>query len=159
MDRTLTLRIILESPPAGVDYALQQGRGRGGEPVQTQRSDGRDLRFEFPAEPRTSGDAVDFRGPFVQGPPRGRFVYINIGTAAGQRDTPWSRRLKVPLTAMTGITPAAIRRATESADAILEARVAGTGRDGTPACASVKDFGGWHVASGGGLRPSRRGRR
>jgi hypothetical protein len=134
-------RIVLETPPAGVDYGLQKGHGSAFETVQTQRSGGRDLQFEFTAEAR-AGSAADLRGPFIQGPAAGRFVYIDIGTIAGQTDTPWSRRLKVPL---TGITEAMIRRASGPGGAVLEARVPGTGRDGTPACASVKDFEGWKV--------------
>jgi hypothetical protein len=74
-------------------------------------------------------------GPFVQGPPKQRFVYINIGTYAGQDGSPWSRRLKVPL---IGITRKMI-----TAGGILEARVIGTGPDGGPTCATVKDFDGW----------------
>ncbi len=134
-------RIVLETPPAGVDYALQKGHGSAFETVQTQRSAGRDLQFEFTAEVR-AGSAPDLRGAFIQGPRGGRFVYIDIGTIAGQTDTPWSRRLKVPL---TGITEAMMRRASGPGEAVLEARVPGTGRDGTPACASVKDFTGWKV--------------
>ena len=135
-------RIVLETPPAGVDYGLQKGRGSIYETVQTQRSTGGDLHFEFSAEPRTAS-ASDFRGPFVQGPAGGRFVYIDIGSCAGQVGTPWSRRLKIPL---TGITADMIRRASgPGGDGVLEARVPGTGRDGTPACASVKDFGGWKL--------------
>ena len=138
-------RIVLETPPAGVDYGLQKGHGSVFETVQTQRSDGSDLQFEFTAEIRNE-TAGDLRGPFVQGPAGGRFVYIDIGTIAGQTDTPWSRRLKVPL---SGIAPAMLRRAAGPGGAVLEARVPGTGRDGTPACASVKDFAGWKVGRRG----------
>jgi hypothetical protein len=134
-------RIILEAPPAGVDYGLQKGKGSLYETVQTQRSRSQDLQFEFAAEVRASGSAPDFRGPFIQGPAGERFVYIDIGQYAGQTDTPFSRRLKVPL---TGITPEMVHRAS-SGRAVLETSVPGTGRDGTPACASVKDFGGWKV--------------
>ena len=81
----------------------------------------------------------------MQGPAAGRFVYIDIGSCAGQIGTPWSRRLKIPL---TGITADMIRRASGPGDGVLEAHVAGTGRDGTPACASVKSFGGWKLEAG-----------
>jgi hypothetical protein len=57
---------------------------------------------------------------------------------AGQADSCWTRRLKVPL---SGITTKMI-----AAGGILEARVPGTGRDGGPACASVKEFEGWKKA-------------
>ena len=136
----VSFRIVLETPPAGIDYGLQKGHGSAFETVQTQRSSGTDLQFEFTAEVRPSGAAADFRGPFVQGPAGGRFVYIGIGQFAGQADTPFSRRLKIPL---RGITADMIRRA--SGGALLEAHVLGTGRDGTPACASVKEFDGWQV--------------
>jgi Family of unknown function (DUF5990) len=140
MADAVKFRIVLEAPPADVDYGLQKGRGSMYETVQTQRSDGGDLRFEFDAEVRATGTASDFRGSFIQGPAGARFVYIDIGACAGQTGTPWSRRLKVPL---AGITADMIRRATRGA--VLEASVPGTGRDGTPACASVRDFAGWKV--------------
>ena len=70
----------------------------------------------------------------------GRFVYVDIGKVAGQMDTPWSRRLKVPL---TGITADQIGRANSRSGGALETRVPGTGKDGGPSCASVKDFAGW----------------
>jgi hypothetical protein len=142
MDTVVNCRIILEAPPPGVDFGLQKGRGSAYETVQTQRSDGADLRFEFTAGARAAGSSADFRGPFIQGPAGGRFVYIDIGTCAGQAGTPWNRRLKIPL---KGITSDMIRRAASAKGALLETRVPGTGRDGTPACASVRDFGGWNL--------------
>jgi uncharacterized protein DUF5990 len=146
MDDEVRCRIVLETPPAGVDYGLQKGRGSLFGTVQIQRSVGHDLQFEFSAQARASGSAADFRGPFIQGPAGGRFVYIDIGTFAGQPDAPWSRRLKIPL---AGITSDMIRRASGAGGAVLEACVPGTGRDGSPTCASVKDFDGWKVRARG----------
>src|SRR4030095_10988608 len=40
-------RIVLENPPAGVDFALQKGKGNVYEIVQKQRSTGMNLVFEF----------------------------------------------------------------------------------------------------------------
>jgi len=141
MGRELILRIILEQPPPGVDFALQKGTGTAYEMVQTQRSEGEDLVFEF--QPTLKEGVFDsmaaLGGPFVQGPPRQRFVYIDIGTYAGQSDSPWSRRLKIPL---DGIPAKFLRTG-----GALEARVAGTGRDGGPNCATVKDFDGWASAA------------
>ncbi|MEK6371421.1 MAG: DUF5990 family protein [Acidobacteriota bacterium] len=66
---------------------------------------------------------------------------MNSGTYAGQADTPWSRRAKVPL---AGITWALIKRAK---GAPLEARINGTGSDGGPACGTVPLLdGGWKIA-------------
>jgi TfoX/Sxy family transcriptional regulator of competence genes len=47
MARQLRLRIIVEGPPPGVDYALQKGSGSAYETDQRQRSQGKNLAFEF----------------------------------------------------------------------------------------------------------------
>jgi len=137
MQGELTLRIIVEQPPPGVDFALQKGRGSLYETVRKQRSKGNDLVFEFQAVIRkgVSNTTAALGGPFEQGPPPQRFVYIDIGTYAGQRDSCWSRRLKIPL---GGITAKMV-----AMGGVLETRVPGTGRDGGPNCATVKDFEGW----------------
>ena len=102
------------------------------------------FEFEVRVGTRARGEP-NFLGPFVQGPPAGRFVYINSGTLAGQADSIWTRRAKVPL---TGITRALIERA-RVAGSTLEAEIAGTGRDGGPACATVPLMSdGWRVADG-----------
>jgi Family of unknown function (DUF5990) len=133
----ITLRIVIEQPPPGVDFALQKGAGSAYEPVQKQRSKGKDLAFEFQPSVRegVSNSMAALGGPFVQGPPGQRFVYVDIGTYAGQSGSCWSRRLKIPL---EGITAKML-----GAGGVLEARVPGTGRDGGPSCATVKDFEGW----------------
>jgi len=139
MASELTLRIILQQPPPGVDFALQKGRGKLYETVQKQRSDRGDVVFEFqPSVRKGISSVAALGGPFVQGPPQQRFVYIDIGTYAGQADSHWSRRLKVPL---DSIPPTFI-----GVGGVLEARVPGTGRDGGPTCATVKNFGGWQPA-------------
>ena len=144
MELDLTFRIVLQKPTIGVDFGLQQGKGSDYETVQTQRSTGDDLNFEF--TPKIKDDRNEampnIRGPFVQGPANERFVYLDIGTYAGQQDSCWSRRLKVPL---SGITWQMIDRALAEPKAILEARVPGTGKDGGPNCATVKPFDGWNV--------------
>jgi len=140
MEQELNLRIILVAPPPGIDFGLQKGGGNDYEIVQIQRSNTGDLRFEFTVRVKEGKEGEpNFLGPFVQGPTGGRFVYIDIGTYAGQRDTPWSRRLKVPL---SGISWSAIKKATS-----FETRVPGTGKDGGPTCAMVKPFAGWKAAS------------
>jgi len=82
-------------------------------------------------------------GPFVQGSKGGRFVYIGIGTYAGQPDSPWSRRLKIPL---TGINSAMVDRVMRDSSLIFVTTVPGTGKDGGPNCATVKPFAGWQVS-------------
>ena len=146
MEREFTLRIVLEAPPPGVDFGLQHGHGNDYEIVQKQRSNTGDLTFTFTVRAKESSDgAPNFLGPFTQGPAHGRFVYLDIGTYAGQTDTPWSRRLKVPL---SGISWKMVEDATKSAT-VLETRVPGTGRDGGPNCDTVKPFSGWSLVRRG----------
>ena len=142
MEQELTFRIILESPPAGIDYGLQKGGGNDYEVTQKQRSKTGDLQFEFNARVKEGKDGQPvLLGPFVQGPPQERFVYLDIGTYAGQTDTPWSRRLKIPL---RGITWDMVKQASGRTNG-FETRVPGTGKDGSPSCATVKPFAGWKV--------------
>lgn len=140
MERQLTLRVILERPPSGVDIGVQEGHGNDYTTVQKQRFTKQDLRFEFPIRVKEgkSGEP-NFLGPFAQGPANGRFIYLDIGTCAGQTNTPWSRRLKIPL---AGITWAMIEQASDTSR-VIEVRVPGTGRDGGPTCGTVKQFSGW----------------
>ena len=140
MARELTLRIVVAKPPSGVDFALQKGKGSAYELVQTQRSTGNDLVFEFQPGIRSGISGISLAGPFVQGPPHRRFVYLDIGTYAGQSDSLWSRRLKIPL---EGITTEMIAEG-----GVFEVRVPGTDRDGAPSCATIKDFKGWRPGKG-----------
>jgi hypothetical protein len=143
MDRELKLRIVIEKPPAGIDYGLQKGRGSEYDTVQTQRSSEGDLVFEFTVAVKQIGSrAPALAGRFVQGPAASKFVYIDIGTYAGQKNTQWSRRLKVPL---TGISAPMIARLARDPAAVLETRIPGTGKNGEPNCATVKPFAGWAV--------------
>ena len=125
----VTLRILLERPTKDVDFGLQSGHANVYEIAQKQRSKGNDLKFEFTitAKPSRKDSLPNFGGPFVQGAAGDKFVYINIGTYAGQTDTPWSRRLKIPL---SGITWDKINSAR-----VLVAHIPGTGKDGGPSCA------------------------
>jgi hypothetical protein len=143
MDRELNLKIILERPTPGVDYGLQNGRGNDYETVQTQRASDKDLVFEFSVRVNQGKDGEpNFLGPFAQGNAASRFVYLDIGTYARQKNTGWARRLKIPL---VGIDWKSIEAALKSRKP-LEAHVAGSGgRDGGPTCGTIKPFTGWHL--------------
>ena len=82
MERELALRIVLERPPADVDFGLQKGRGSDYQSIQKQRSQAKDLCFEFTVGLKAGrkGAMPDFSGSFVQGPPGERFIYLDIGT-------------------------------------------------------------------------------
>ena len=144
MEQELTFRIILEDPPPGVDYGLQKGAGNDYEVVQKQRSKSGDLTFEFTARVKEGKDGQPvLLGPFTHGPTDGRFTYLDIGTYAGQTNTPWSRRLKIPL---AGITWPMIEQASD-ASVVIEVRMPGTGTDGGPTCGTVKESSGWMCMS------------
>lgn len=145
MNQELNLRIILQTPVAGVHHGLQKGSGAQYETVQTQQATGGDLVFTLSIKVKADKNSLpDFSGPFVQGSPGERFIYIDIGTMAGQSASPWQRRLKIPL---RGITWEMLQQAGDTPLHLLETYVPGTGKDGTPSCATVKPFSGWKVAT------------
>ncbi len=145
MSRELSLRIILESPPNGVVFGIQKGSGRQYETILLQKSNSSDLHFDFKIllkETKTS--LYNFSGPIVQGPSIERFIYIDIGTAAGQKNSEWTRRLKIPLRDISSET---IEQILNNSSLVLETKVPGTGKDGGPNCATVKPFSGWKLGS------------
>jgi len=138
-------RIVLVAPPAGVVFALQRGRR---ELASVTASTGADLQLDFGFQvEQGSGGSLRFSGEFVQGPAGGKFVYVNSGTLAGQGDSTWTRRAKVSLQLLKWPT---IQRVTAHPGTLLQARIAGRGRDGGPACASVPLLeGGWSITQSG----------
>ena len=146
MSQELSIRIILESPPTGVDFGIQKGNGSKYETIQKQQSNKKDLCFEFKVLVKESQTPLpNFTGPYVQGPSNERFIYIDIGTYAGQIYSVWSRRLKVPLRDISSET---IKQLLADSSFILETKVPGTAKDGGPNCATVKPFSGWHLIPG-----------
>ena len=129
---SIPARIVVVAPPAGVAFALQRGRRELGPAV---RSAGSDLRFDFTLlASRGPGVVPRFSGEFVQGPADRRFVYVTSGTLAGQADSCWTRRAKVPLHMLSW---AIVERVASEPNSLLQARIAGVARDGGPACATV----------------------
>ena len=144
MESELPIRLVLVDPPSGVDFGIQHGSGFGYETLFVQQRKAGDLIFDFSlsvADNRKDGQP-GFKRPFAQGPPASRFIYVDVGTCAGQKDTPWSRRMKVPL---QGITWALIKQVTSKPGRKLLARIAGTGKDGGPNCATVRLLDNWQV--------------
>ena len=145
MHQEISLRIILESPLTGVDFGIQKGSGSKYETIQKQRSGSTDLCFDLKISFKESKTGLpDFSGTLVQGPLSERFIYVDIGTCAGQLDSLWSRRLKIPLRDISFET---IKLLLADSSLILETRVPGTAKDGGPNCATVKPFPGWYLIS------------
>jgi hypothetical protein len=146
--REIPLRITVLQPPDDVTFRVQRGKTNFADPdlLGPARSSSRETAFEFHVRigPRVAGRPPNFLGEFVQGPPAARFVYLNSGKLAGQADSPWERRAKIPLTSITWKQVDAVLA---GSGAVLEARVQGLGRDGGPICASVSLMGGgWQLA-------------
>ena len=142
MNTDLPLRIILESPTVGVDYGLQEGKGNNYTTVQKKRSDGKDVIFEFKVKYKTVAGSPIFLGPFAQGSVSDRFIYVDIGTMAGQKDSAWTRRIKIPL---TSITNEMVQHFLPGAGMVIEAVIPGKGKGGGPNCGTIKPFDGWKL--------------
>lgn len=143
MKSELPIRLVLIEPPSNIDYGIQRGRGARYETMFVQQRKRSDVAFDFSITVSDNGKdgAPNFSGSFVQGTPARRFIYIDVGTYAGQNNTPWSRRMIVLL---NGITWEQINRARKPGHR-LSATIQGTGKDGGPSCATVPLMGGWKV--------------
>ncbi|HKP74988.1 MAG TPA: DUF5990 family protein [Longimicrobiaceae bacterium] len=142
MERELPLRIHVLRRPRGAAFAVQRGKGELVEPSAVSADA---MVFDLTVRVAEGKDGrPNFLGPFAQGTPADRFVYLNSGTYAGQAETPWSRRAKLKL---AGIGWEMVDEALATPGAVLEARIEGTAGDGGPCCATVPLLdGGWRVA-------------
>ncbi len=137
----LRLRTVVVNPPARTVYTLQLGRDEHVMPTSNTPSR---VTFDFSVDVEEDSATGSFRlrGPAVQGPKGQRFVYLGVRWHVPFTDVQTGGRVKVTL---ESITPAQIRRAVSGTSAVLQAEFEGTGRNGRPACASVKLIGeGWH---------------
>jgi hypothetical protein len=139
----LALRIIVLDPPPGILWALQLNRDELVKPSSSTK--GRiSFDFEVEAVEGSQKDAFRLRGPAVQGRPGERFVYLRIGTYAGQTGTDVARRAKIGL---EGITRKLVDAVRAKRGGVLEVQFAGTDSRGGAACATVPLLGkGWYVA-------------
>ena len=147
MKSAVPIRLVLIDPPAGVLFGIQRGRGTGYTTEFAQERERGDIHFDFSitlADDRKDG-RPNFLGEWVQGPPSRRFIYVDVGTYAGQKNTPWSRRIIVRL---DDITWALIRKVQATPGLRLAASIPGRGTDGSPSCATVPIVGGWKIVKG-----------
>ena len=103
MPEEISLRVVLVDPPAGFAVCLQRGRGAKSERLDYLEADGGELAFDLTVAVREGKlkGTPDFAGPFVQGPPGGRFFYLCVGQCAPTVEPHWSGRVKVPLSSIT----------------------------------------------------------
>jgi hypothetical protein len=131
-------RIVIERPVAGVMHSLQEDDA----PLDPKVSQaGEPLAFDFPLRIERTADGAKFFGKQVrrEGPVR-RFVYVRVGTAAGDRASPWTRRMKIDI---HDVDPALLDAALVGG--VLEGTLDGTLPDGSPACATIRPVR-WRVA-------------
>jgi len=136
------IRAVIENPPAGVTWALQLSKGDLSELMGPTRTEADRLVFDFAIEADRHDDGgLRLLGPGVQGPPDGRFFYLNSGTYAGQEHPTFGRRAKVGLTGLTWALIESLRPGRR-----LQVRIAGTDKKGGPACATVPLLSpGWQI--------------
>ncbi len=142
MKSEINLEITLKSPPEGIGFCLQKGKS---EKIDYQVSTGKDIKFSFSVRVKEGKtEKPNFLGPFTQGKPTERFVYICIGQSAGQENTVWARRAKIHL---SSITWEQVNQVLSNTEGKLVASYEATDKDGGPSCASVPLIDdGWAVA-------------
>ncbi len=82
---------------------------------------------------RATASGVDLTGPYIQGRPGGRFIYLSWGTLDQAHDFKMFRRAKLQLDA---IPPAVLESAVEGG--LLVGRLGLTDAKGNPLCAAVR---------------------
>ena len=136
MPSAITLRLTTADPVPGVAYSLQD---KANTPVKPRIAGDGPISFDVPV---TLSDDGRLTGPFVrrEGPLR-RFIYIAIGTSAGQHGE-WSRRAKIDVHDI----PAALLAQAPSCASSTGVRRPGTPRQPPPGpTASGSGGRGWGV--------------
>jgi hypothetical protein len=115
----------------GIEVGVQR-KNKPGELMGRVSADVASVTWELEATP-VSSDLADFRGPYISGPPGGRFVYLSWGVVEEPGGFEMFRRAKIMF---DGIP----------ADVLTAARVSGrligrlglTDPKGNPTCAAVR---------------------
>lgn len=133
MEHDLPIRVTVLRPPPGVTFAMQRGKG---ELLPPSKVSAESLIFDLSVRvsQRKADGTPNLLGPYAQGKPDDRFLYLNSGTMAGQDDSCWTRRAKIKT---GGINWELIEQALATPGAVLEARIEGRSKDGGPCCATV----------------------
>lgn len=142
----LPVRLVVEDPLPGLAIALQRGQADKAvlAPPASRSADSVVFDIELTVDGRLADGRPRLLGPCVQGPPQARFVYLSVGRYAGQADSEWGGRVKVPLDGLGWREIEAL-----APGGRVVARIAGRSPKGGPALASVRLLPpGWAVAQG-----------
>jgi Family of unknown function (DUF5990) len=109
-----------------------QRKNKPGEMMGRVRADAESVTWELEATP-VSSDLVDFRGPYISGPPGGRFIYLSWGVVEEPGSFEMFRRAKIMFDGVPTEVMAAAR-----ASGVLIGRLGLTDSKGNPTCAAVR---------------------
>jgi hypothetical protein len=154
-EQHLRLRVVCQRPPQpeqyGAEFGLQDNSSAAHWVIHAGRAfPNGDLHFECECRvrPQKTSGGPNFLGPFVQGTPSQRFLYLSWRPRHWRLGQPepaggtWFRRMKVHLKSITWEQIEEVKKL----NGVLEAVIPGTGRDGSPSCGSVPLAGGrWQV--------------
>lgn len=115
----------------GIEVGVQPRNNRGDLMGQVS-ADAESVVWEVEATPVVS-DAPDFRGPYISGPPGGRFIYLSWGVVERPGSFEMFRRAKI----MFDGIPADVM-AKGQASGVLIGRLGLTDPKGNPTCAAVR---------------------
>ncbi|HZQ79279.1 MAG TPA: DUF5990 family protein [Acidimicrobiia bacterium] len=125
-------------------HVAVQRRNKPGELLGLVPGDAPSATWTLDCTATPSDGGVDIKGPYVQGPPGGRFIYLSWGTLDDAGAFTMFRRAKLWL---EGVPPDVIRDAVEAG--VLVARLGLKDGKGNPRCASVRPPGiEWSAAPG-----------
>lgn len=110
-----------------------QRRGRPDELLGLTPADAPSASWTLDAKAKPLPSGMDFLGPHVQGPPLGRFIYLNWVTGGADGTLTMFRRAKLRLGAVPG---GVANEAVECG--VLVGRLGLTDPKGNPLCASVR---------------------
>lgn len=114
-------------------HVAVQRRNKPDELFGLLRGDVPEARWELECTTAQRDDGVDVRGPYVQGGPGGRFVYLSWGVVDEAGAFTLFRRAKLMLDA---VPPEVLRRAESMG--VLVGRLGLTDEKGNPRCAAIR---------------------
>jgi hypothetical protein len=110
-----------------------QRRGRRQELLDLTPGDAPTVRWTLDAKAKPLPSGMDFLGPHIQGPPGGRFIYLNWVTRDSGGTLTLFRRAKLMLDAV----PSEVAN-DAAARGVLVGRLGLTDAKGNPTCAAVR---------------------